>query len=290
MWGHQRYEGAPLSFSASGLLGRQMEVPCGRCRQCRLDRSREHAIRCVHESQMHAQNCFVTLTYSDEFLPPGGNLVYRDYQLFMKRLIARRGPVRFFMSGEYGDVTGRPHYHAILFGVDFGDRVPWMKGESGAMSYSSAELDSIWQLGRAYCGDATFESAAYVARYVMKKQLGSDRGARREIVDITSGQIVERVHEFCHMSLRPGIGRTWLDKFWSDVYPWGQVTVPGSKLRSPRYYDKQLELRDPDAFARLKLDRVKRAELQWDDNSPARLRAKDEVLKARVGFLKRSDQ
>lgn len=291
--GYQSKDGSPLSFGVGGVRppgGRDLEVPCGRCMQCRLDRGRQHAARCVHEAQMHERNSFVTLTYSDEFLPPAGNLLYRDFQLFLKRL-RKKCPVRFFMCGEYGDIKGRPHYHAILFGVDWEDRKPWRKGESGEMTYTSAELDSYWQLGQTFVGDATFASAAYVARYLLKKELGPDSGQRRQIVDVTTGEIVERVHEFCHMSLRPGIGAGWLDKFWSDVYPQGQVVLAGGKeMKAPRFYDKRFEEREPVAFERLKAERQALALLRWDDSSPRRLRDKDQVLRARVAFLKRSDQ
>ena len=64
---------------------RELQLPCRQCVECRLERSRLWAMRCMHEASLHRHNCFVTLTYSDEYLPDRGRLEYSDYQKFMKR-------------------------------------------------------------------------------------------------------------------------------------------------------------------------------------------------------------
>ena len=175
-------------------------------------------MRCVHEAKFHDVSCFVTLTYDDEHLPVGGTLVYRHFQLFMKRLRKSFPKARFFMCGEYGDNTSRPHYHAVLFGVDFRDRVPHARSGSGEVVYASALLSRLWQLGFASVGDFTFESAAYVARYVLKKVTGDLAAEHYRSVDLATGEIVDRVPEFCHMSLKPGIGARWFEQYYdSDV-------------------------------------------------------------------------
>lgn len=286
--GYQAAPGAPLSFSEGGARGRYVEVPCGRCTGCRLDRSVQWAVRCVHEAQLHEQNCFITLTYDEEHLPPDLSLCRRDWQLFMKRLLKRTGKsVRFFMCGEYGELGSRPHYHACLFGLDFEDKVPWKKSQSGEQVFRSSLLESVWSLGHSSCGAVTFASAAYVARYVMKKEYGKDAGKRRSILDVTTGEIIFRSHEFCQGSLKPGVGRGWLDRFASDVFPRGQVVMNGREVKCPRYYDKWFSQVDPAAFERLQLERQRGADLRFDDNGPKRLRAKEQVLEARVSFLKR---
>lgn len=288
--GYQTQVGSPLVFSVAGYRpgSRHLEVPCGRCVECRLSRSREWAVRCVHEAQMHERSVFITLTYDDVHLPPALSLVYRDYQLFMKRLLKRFPGSRFFMCGEYGELRSRPHYHACLFGVGFEDGVPWKKSESGEMLYRSALLDGLWSMGHASYGSVTMQSAGYVARYVLKKELGSSAGCRRDIFDPETGEILSRPHEFSQMSLRPGIGRSWIEKFWRDVYPHGYVVVDGSKMPAPRYYDKWFAVRDPVAAASMVAARVERAELRFDEGDPHRLRAKALVASARVSFLKRS--
>lgn len=277
--------GAPVSFSPPPGHARVLELPCGRCQGCRLERSRQDAVRCVHEASLHESNSFVTLTYDDQHLPPGGTLVKRDWQLFMKRL-RRRFSIydvslghwlpRFFMCGEYGELNGRPHYHACLFGVDFPDKV-LLKEERGERLYRSALLDSCWKLGHASCGSVTFQSAAYVARYIMAKALG-----------VSAGEKSETLPEFALRSLKPGLGQHWLRKFCSDVFPSGKVVFNGVECTAPRYYDKLFAREDPEAFEGLRSRRLMEADKRFDDNGPARLRVKEQVLKARISSLKRS--
>lgn len=285
--GHQAQAGGPLSFQkAEFVSGRWIDLPCGQCLDCRLDYSRSWAIRCVHEAQMHEASSFITLTYSNENLP-GMSLVYRDYQLFQKRVLKRFGSNRFFMCGEYGGVTGRPHFHACLFGVFFEDRLPWKKMESGEQLYRSALLESLWSNGHASVGSVTMQSAGYVARYVMKKALDSSVSSRRIIFDPVLGENVERVHEFSQMSLKPGIGRAWIEKYWSDVYPHGYVELDGVKMKPPRYYDKLYAERDPDGYAAMIARRA--AEIQEPNvRRDGRLAAEAQVTRAKVSFLKRS--
>jgi hypothetical protein len=155
-----------------------LQVPCGRCVGCRLERSRQWAIRCVHEASLHSNNCFITLTYDSKKLPEGYNLAsglcYDHFALFMKRFRKFVEPlrIRFYMCGEYGTDHARPHFHACIFGYDFLDRVPWKKSPSGKMIFRSAALEKLWPFGFSSVGDVNFESAAYVARYIMKKVTG----------------------------------------------------------------------------------------------------------------------
>ena len=114
----------PVVFNPrDGFYDQPVDLPCGQCIGCRLERSRQWAIRCVHEASLHERNCFITLTYRDECLPTNGSLDLDAFQKFMKRLRRRFGEgVRFFHCGEYGENFGRPHYHAILFNLDFSDK------------------------------------------------------------------------------------------------------------------------------------------------------------------------
>ena len=130
----------PLVFNKrDGYCDLEVQVPCGQCVGCRLERSRQWAIRCVHEASLHSRNCFITLTYDDAHLP-GISLVPRDYVLFMKRLRKMFGAgIRFFHCGEYGSINFRPHHHAIIFNFDFEDKVLWSV-RSGVRLYRSAAL------------------------------------------------------------------------------------------------------------------------------------------------------
>lgn len=165
-----------FSYNAKhcGSVTPDLQVPCGRCVGCRLERSRQWAIRVVHEASLHERNCFITLTYSDLHLPDDRGLHYDHFQLFMKRLRKKYGDgIRFYMCGEYGDKLGRPHFHACLFNHDFDDKKLWQTTPSGSRLFRSSDLESLWPYGFSSIGDVTFESAAYVARYIMKK-VGGD--------------------------------------------------------------------------------------------------------------------
>lgn len=149
----------------------ELRLPCGQCVGCRLERSRQWALRCVHEASLHDSNLFVTLTYDDEHLPEFNSLYYPDFQKFMKRLRKKfsRENIRFYMCGEYGETTLRPHYHVILFNFDLPDRRLYRRSHSGDHLFTSEILTKIW--GKGFCpfGNVTFQSAAYTARYIMKK-------------------------------------------------------------------------------------------------------------------------
>ncbi len=111
-----------IAWTRQGSSHVELQLPCGQCIGCRLERSRQWAVRCMHEASLYSFNSFVTLSYSPECLPSLDSLCVRDFQLFMKRLRKQFSKVRFFHCGEYGDDTRRPHYHALLFNLHFDDR------------------------------------------------------------------------------------------------------------------------------------------------------------------------
>lgn len=215
-------------------------LPCGRCIGCRLERSRQWAVRMVHEASLYPQNCVVTLTYGDAHLPVDGSLDRRAFPLFIRRLRKRGATVRYFHCGEYGEREGRPHYHGCLFGFDFADKVVGPLSQSGAEQWESEFLRELWPFGVSRIGTLNFESAAYIARYVTKKVTGKLAAAHYERVNPLTGELVQVEPEFATMSRRPGIGKGWLEKYSSDVYPSDEVIVRGRECKPPRFYDKQL--------------------------------------------------
>lgn len=263
-------------------------LPCGRCIGCRLERSRQWAVRCVHESTLHFSNCFVTLTYSPDRLPVVDGVVVptlrkSDFQLFMKRLRKHfsGNKIRFFACGEYGENTRRPHYHAILFGVDFMDKVVYRKfGEH--TTYVSDTLNRIWGLGHCIIGTVTFESAAYVARYITKKVTGEAANEHYKVVDKTTGELFNLLPEFSLQSLKPGIGAGWYEKYNAEVYPVDSVLINYREVKPPRYYDKLFEINNPDSFSLIKEKRVRKADLRDYDNTPRRNRVKEKVTEAKL--------
>lgn len=270
-----RKDGGGVAFdSKRGFADRRLELPCGQCVGCRVRRSREWAMRCTHEAQMHARNCFVTLTYCPQKLPSDGSLRVEDFQKFCKRLRKRVGRFRYFHCGEYGDENLRPHYHALLFGVDFSFDRSLLKAGKYKL-YTSPTLDSAWKLGFATIGECTYESAAYVSRYVMKKVTG----------DGAKAHYGNRKPEYITMSRRPGIGSEWLKKFGSEVYPLDEVVIEGRRFRPPRYYDEQVEEGALAALKRKRKGAVARfaKDLEYD-----RLRVREKVANAKISHLDRS--
>lgn len=272
-----------------------VELPCGQCIGCRLERSRRWAVRLMHEAQLHEASSFLTLTYSDQNVPVDGSLRVEDFQLFMKRL--RRGsssPLRFFHCGEYGERNGRPHYHVCLFGDDFArDRELVRTTKRGDSLYWSPTLTRAWRLGYAWIGDLTFESAAYVARYCLKKAavtqgvegLEARKGAYKKWLD-------GRSPEYVTMSRRPGIGAKWFEKFGREVYPSDSVVMRGQEMLPPPYYDKLLEKVDPLLFENVKkirsASRTTSREMsyeEWNESLGRRLEVKRQVKVQTVNVM-----
>lgn len=231
-----------------GYKVRFMYLPCGKCDACLATRSREWALRCMHEAFDNEHNCFITLTYNDENLPADNALHKDHFQKFMKRLRKRFGKCRFFACGEYGDQGSRPHYHAILFGLDFNatcrlnDGVNWFK--------YSPELADLWKFGFSSVGECNFQTCAYVARYCVKK-LGKE-------------ELGDRAKEFVLMSNRPGIGRKYAEDNTFQNLESGFCVSQGRKIKVPRYYDKVSKQLDPVVYEHYYDERMKKIKpIDW---------------------------
>lgn len=242
---------------------------------------------------MHKHACFVTLTYDDFNLPPGGSLRYRDVQLFLKRLRKAFGgkQIRFFCCGEYGESTRRAHYHLILYGIRFDDAAIFKEsmanqGEKWS-TCTSVKLNAIWGKGFATVQDFSVGAAGYVARYCIKKVNGDRADAYYQVTD-SDGVIHRLVPEFARMSTRPGIGASWFEKYRDSVYmPDGYVGATKTRTSVPAYYDK-LEKRRNDRFDEtIAYPRQLHGRSVAHDNTTERLAVKDEVLRAKMKFYKR---
>lgn len=288
-----------------------MVIACGSCSECRLKRTKDWAIRCEHEMSMHDKNCFITLTYSDEFLPKDMSLNHDHFRDFMKRFRRRisdpddqffdpdfseklpllpsnshpdpgvkyRKTLRYYMCGEYGDLNLRPHFHAIIFGYNFPDLKVFKRRNQLKISQFLTEL---WPFGFSTVGEANYVTAAYVARYVMKKVtgLGSD------------AHYAGRKPEYAVMSRRQGIARKWIEKYYSDVYNFDYVvTRKGAKQLPPKYYDSFMKGLDPDRFDEISHERYEKMmfrRLKFPvEFTYERLRVKEKVLLSKISVLKR---
>lgn len=269
----------------------QFQIPCGQCIGCRLDRSIDSMVRCVHESKCWPSSVFVTLTYAPEFLPENESLDFRDLTLFWKRLRKHFSGqrIRYFACGEYGSLRDRPHFHAIIFNCDFVDKKLFFRSSSGSNVYRSDLLDDLWQLGHTSIGNVTNESCAYVARYITKKITGD---GSQEYVDDDG---VVKLKENTRWSRDPFIGGLYLQKYWKDIYLRGDrclIEKNGrmKKYKVPRAYDKWLAENHPDVYADVKSERQKNM-LKFSrssENTPQRLRVKEELHELRASKLIRN--
>ena len=236
--------------------------PCGNCIGCRLEYSRQWALRCYHEAFLNDDNSFLTLTYNNENLPDDKSLSKAELSGFIKRLRKKIEPIkiRYFGCGEYGSQsTKRPHYHLCLFGYDFPDKEIIRHGSftlsnSGKTRrgkdnnlYTSKMLQKAWKKGFVTIGEVNFKTAAYVARYVTKKINGPKEQ------DHYQG----KTPEFALMSRMPGIGKPFFEKYMNDIYPKGFITVDGIKQKPPIYYDNLYKSRFPEKYEELKKKRIK---------------------------------
>lgn len=261
------------SFKKTSKEFPTFQLPCGKCLECRLEYGRQAAVRCVHESMIHEKNCFITLTYSDENLK-SPKLQYSDFQEFIKKLRDQRfrdllktngltrkqwsqlskeersnlyDPIAIgvFVTGEYGDLTKRPHWHALLFNYRPDDLVHIRNNDRGDRIYKSETLDKLWghnnyELRPNEIGDVTFESAGYCARYAAKKLVhGNDQD-----------HDYQPIHK---RSSKHAIGKRWLEKYWKDIFGHGICWVHNSqgvpqKVPIPRYYEKWMLKNHPEEY------------------------------------------
>lgn len=262
-------------------------TPCGTCIACKLNYASGWNVRLTHESQLHKEKDFITLTFNDENLPKKGSVYVKEAERFIRRLRyniekdTRFGcepkKIRYYMVGEYGEICkkcgfsypvcmkkgcrkfdpkiGRPHYHAVIFNHQFGDRKTLRtirkRNTTDYIVYRSGELESLWKKGFSTTTEVNERTTAYIARYVTKKVNGKEK---------------EREHyegknpEFAIMSKNPAIGKEWFDKYRTDIFPKGYCYINGKSYPAPRYYFDLWKRIDPNAAFKYQKERRKKAE------------------------------
>lgn len=231
----------PIVFKVTdGFYDMPIDVPCGQCIGCRLEYSRQWAMRCIHELKMHEKSCFLTLTYNDENLPLDYYLEKEELQKALKRIRKYIEPLKFrYMAcGEYGETTKRPHYHVIMYGYEFPDNEHYAHND-GYDIYTSKILDSLWGKGECKIGTVTFESCCYVARYMLKKQKGQNK---RD----------DGKEEFLLASRKPGLGQKFFEKYYEEIYATDSCVIRNKQMKPPKYYDTKFE-----EFAEKQLRKIK---------------------------------
>lgn len=262
-----------------GLIDWPIELPCGQCIGCRLEKSRQWAVRCVNEAQLYEDNSFVTLTFNNQSLGSQTSLVKSDFQKFIKRLRkSTNHKIRYFHCGEYGELLSRPHHHAIIFNHDFHDKILYSI-QNEIKLYVSPTLQRLWPFGFSSIGEVNFETAAYVARYTLKKRTGKD----------AAEYYGDRLPPYNTMSLKPGIGEQWIQRYLSDVYPWDEVSIRTNiRCKPPKYYDQIYDRLNPRNMLAIKKRRYEGAKARAKDSTPERLEVREQLAYIRTKQLVRN--
>lgn len=251
---------------------RYIKGACGQCIGCRLEYSRQWAMRAVHELEFHEYSCFCTFTFDNEHLPRDLSVSVRTHQLLMKRIRKAFGSgIRFIMASEYGELYGRPHYHYCFFGLNLPDK-EYLYSCNGVKYYTSQAIQSVWPYGRVIVGDVNFEAVAYVARYVLKKAKGDDR-------------FPNRAKEFFLVSRKPGIGYQWLQKYGSNTYDNDYVIIRGKRMKPPKYYDSKWSEDHPEWIEQIKNNRISSMLIHEENNTFDRLTTRERCHQAKASRL-----
>lgn len=276
--------------------GVPIKVPCRKCMQCRLTHAADWATRLMKEASCHEASSFITLTYSDDALPAGGSLDKASLSAFFKRLhnrlLRKRGfGIRYYGAGEYSPTEWRPHYHGIVFGFDFPDKVFYKNNSRGEPIYRSDYLRELWPHGLNGIGAVSFQSAAYVAGYVTSKVsvgANSPEAIRNHYLRFDDeGRPYSLEPEGAVMSTSPGIGRAWIERYAGETYRDDNVRVGDRFVRPPRYFDNVFGTIDPDRLRVLKSIRRSVAKSKVQEFPARRSQAAERILKQRFSQHKK---
>lgn len=265
----------PSSYTINLGLWRELKLPCCRCPSCRLEYSRQWALRGVCELQMHERSSFVTLTYAPKHLPKSGSLIKRHYQKFFKRLRKHGYKFTYMVAGEYGTRLGRPHYHVIFFGEDFkqgAESAPFLQSEKFPL-WQNKKLTKLWGKGHVVCGFVSIASIRYVASYITNRVYGSEQALKSHYGD--------KIPEFMQPSLKPAIGLRWIEKFHTDVFPSDEFIYDGLKMKPPKYFFNWLKKKNPSLALDISEKRAIFMESNKDKFTLERAIAREEIMLSR---------
>jgi hypothetical protein len=236
-----------------------LKLPCGKCAECLSLRASEWAIRAKHETSLHMNNCFLTLSYDDDH-KESNFVLKRPFQLFMKKLRKSIEPkkIGYMVSHEYGSKTARPHHHVIIFGWAPKNQKLISYSKGGNPLFTSDEVSKLWTNGYHSIGEANEKTAYYIAAYALK-------GKENEIWDEQDGEI-HKVSDSFDCSKNPGIGLEYLRKNYKQIVDSGDFV--------PRYYAKKLEEIDPEYFEKYENQKLENLKTR----TPQEIHAKLEIM------------
>lgn len=241
-----------------------LEIPCQVCILCREEHARQTAVRLTHEASLWPENGFLTLTLDDKHLPEHNSLDYEPLVRFWKRLRKKYGKLRYYAVGEYGDDSGRPHYHAILFGKAFVEGRIILRTKP-TMLWTHPDLEKAWGMGNVSVGAVTFETARYTASYVLKKLRAKQQYVR---VDEETGELIPLVQPRAFMSRN--LAKEWWERWKQQTIDHDYVIIDGHKHKPPKAYDKWLKEKDPTKMEEIKNKRRSKAKKLTPDETRAR--------------------
>lgn len=263
--------GVPTKYLGQEMfITQSIPIPCGSCVGCRMAHAKEWATRCALEAKYHQHVWFVTLTYDDQHLPGDKLLHKEDLQNFFKRLRRKGYSFRYFACGEYGETYDRPHYHAIIFGLDLPDLTLIGKSSRLENLYDSDLLKYTWGKGFVSVGYADIKAMSYTAGYVEKKQKRQDD---------------HRVKPFLVMSRKPAIGTLYLVENPDSIVNSGKVYGDfgtSHRARAPRHFLRKLKEADEYLMKGKSLENQERGKRYADLNHAVWNCTDDEL----IGFAK----
>ena len=304
----------------------EISLPCGKCLACQHSKATTWATRIMHECSMHEHNHFITLTFDDYHLE-NKNKPYSidldEIQRFIKRLRKKiKTKFKVYYCGEYGDTTGRAHYHLGLMNCDFPDKTIYKQNLDGTQKeYNSELLNKAWQnFGHAHILELNFGTAYYLASYLAKKinrslnskdykniaeieeKFGlklsskfhnslqaSPKSVPAQLVDdhynkiIGTNTIMQDI-EFAYMSRKPGIGYTWYQKYKKDLFK-GFIVSNGHKLAIPKYYMRLLKEDFPeqyDKIAQKRFEQICHTKYETLETTQERMNVKEKLLQMKI--------
>lgn len=251
---YQNPEGGRPIFGFAGVKQGlpEIKLPCGKCPECTKSYFTDWATRASREIAQWDCSLFITLTYSDEHLPPDNSLHKEEFQKFIKKVkkylgSSKQNPVRQSYCGEYGSKTNRPHYHLILYNADFIDKIPHRTTDQGHPVFTSKTLTRLWGKGHVEFGFASAATVAYLYKYILKKKTRKEK--KQPLIIERNGITYEVAHEFIESSRNPGIGAHLRD---SVSIKKGYLAVNGVRTKLPKYYSEHLKKTDPRTYEKIK--------------------------------------
>lgn len=309
----------PVFNPIDGYHDKPIELPCGQCIGCRIDTTSDMAVRIEKEAKSYDKNIFITLTYNEDNMPKFGDLVDEHITEFLQKLrdkyvmysyvkikpngkkkhcrIAKeKDKIRYYCSYEYGGENQRPHYHLIVFNLDFKDKKVH-KVSAGIPYYTSKTLEEIWNKGHCIIGEVNYDTAFYVAGYCLEKMKISDKTdssnyakyvTKYMVIDFNTGEILhEKMIEKSRSSRRPGIGYKYYKEYEEEIKNNGNIIVKGKNRRIPRYYETKLEKDDIVFYRQRKKEKMLSITRNSWDNTRERLEVRKNIATAKLSLKKK---